>query len=249
METVAHGFVSGICNMLVHEGESRSSTIDRLLAAVLALVAGGVNSAGFLAFGFFSANMTGNVSMTSDNLSIGQTGLALAFLAIVVMFILGAFVAGLMIEIGKRNSVTNVYSWALLGEAALLMSPSILLATLTVPPDGVTIVAILSFAMGIQNAASTRISGSRVRTTHVSGVATDIGVGLAFLISGSRLTDRQQVISRLALHVTTLASFLIGGIAGVLGYQVFGSGVFCGFSLTLVAICVGHLLHSRMPAE
>ena len=105
--------------MLVHEGDSRTSKIDLLLAAVLAFVAGGVNSAGFLAFGYFSANMTGNVSMISDHMSVREFSAALAFLMIVVMFVLGAFSASLFIEIGKQRRLANIYALTLLSEAAL----------------------------------------------------------------------------------------------------------------------------------
>ncbi|MGI4764780.1 MAG: DUF1275 family protein, partial [Janthinobacterium lividum] len=52
--------------MLIREGQARSFPIDLRLACLLSLVAGGLNSAGFYAVGFFSANMTGNVSTMAD---------------------------------------------------------------------------------------------------------------------------------------------------------------------------------------
>lgn len=229
--------------MLVHEGDSRTSTIDLLLAAVLAFVAGGVNSAGFLAFGYFSANMTGNVSMVSDHLSISELRAALAFLMIVVMFVLGAFSASLLIEIGKQRRLANIYALTLLSESALLMAVGIYAAASGETANGITIAGLLSFTMGIQNAASTRISGSRVRTTHVSGIATDIGVGLALLIGGRASPERTQIIRRLTLHAATVAAFLIGGIAGVLGYKALGGVVFCAFPVVLLALCARYLRH------
>ncbi len=48
--------------MLIREGEDRSFAHDTRLACTLALIAGALNSAGFLVVGVFSANMTGNVS-------------------------------------------------------------------------------------------------------------------------------------------------------------------------------------------
>lgn len=227
--------------MLVHEGDSRTSKIDLLLAAVLAFVAGGVNSAGFLAFGYFSANMTGNVSMISDHMSVREFSAALAFLMIVVMFVLGAFSASLFIEIGKQRRLANIYALTLLSEAALLLAVGLYAGSAGPAANGITIAGLLSFTMGSQNAASTRISGSRVRTTHVSGIATDIGVGLALLIGGKAAPERPQIVRRLTLHAATVLFFLLGGVAGVLGYKAAGGSVFCAFSVILLALCARYI--------
>ena len=89
--------------MLIHENENRSDGADLLLACLLAFIAGGVNSVGFIAYGYFSANMTGNVSLVSETLSVWELRTAFAFSAIVLMFILGAFLASLFIQAGKRK--------------------------------------------------------------------------------------------------------------------------------------------------
>lgn len=94
--------------MLIHEGDSRTPRTDLVLASTLAFVAGGVNSAGFMAFHYFSANMTGNVSMASELLAIQRYDQAVTFLAIVMMFILGAFAASILIEFGRRRRHRNI---------------------------------------------------------------------------------------------------------------------------------------------
>lgn len=58
--------------MLIREGTDRTVAIDLKLAASLALIAGALNAAGFQAAGFFSANMTGNVSSLSDYLGLAN---------------------------------------------------------------------------------------------------------------------------------------------------------------------------------
>jgi hypothetical protein len=58
------------------------------------------------------------------------------------------------------------------------------------------------------------LSNTRVRTTHVSALATDIGFGLAVLASNA--PERPHAISRLRLHVSTIASFLTGGVLGLM---------------------------------
>ncbi|MCP8896166.1 DUF1275 domain-containing protein [Shinella daejeonensis] len=227
--------------MLIQEGAGRSIRIDLLLAAILSFVAGGVNGAGYFAFGYFSANMTGNVSLISDHISLGQLVVALVLLSIVGLFILGAFVATLFIRIGRDNHLGNIYALTLLAEAALLLLVGVV--DLSHPPvhKGVLIVGLLSFAMGIQNAASTRISESRVRTTHVSGIATDIGVGLATLWRCPDDTMRTATQQRLLLHVTTILAFLAGGIAAIVLYKSLAGGVFIAAALLIFLLGIRYL--------
>lgn len=68
---------------------------------------------GFLAYGYFSANMTGNVSFVSELLSDGQLRTAAAFLMIALMFVMGAFLASLFIQMGKRQRLKTVYALTL----------------------------------------------------------------------------------------------------------------------------------------
>lgn len=241
MCSFAHDSLVTQTKMLIQEGDKRTPATDLMLASILAFVAGGVNSAGFLAYNYFSANMTGNVSMASDLLAVSQLDLALGFLTIVAMFILGAFTASVLIEIGKRKRRSNIYALTLIVEAALLICVGLATALSTQPPNGVLVVGLLSLTMGIQNAASTRISGSRVRTTHVSGVATDLGVGLAMLLGDSSSTEKLAIVLRLKLHLATIVFFALGGVLGVLGYQHLGSLSFCVLAMPLIILSVRYL--------
>lgn len=233
--------------MLVHEGHHRSSRIDLWLAAILSFVAGAANSAGFYAFGYFSANMTGNVTQISDQISLGAFALASAFGAIVVLFICGAFVASLFIQFGKYLHWTNIYALTLLAEALVLLAIGCVDLFYLAAFKGLVIVGMLSFTMGIQNAASTRISGNRVRTTHVSGAATDIGVNLAFLWHAPNSEARRSLTEKLQLHLTTIAAFLVGGVAGVIGYTFMEGGLFLATSVLLFVLSARYL--NRKPGR
>ena len=213
--------------MLIHEGDQRSIDIDVKLAILLAGIAGALNAAGFQAAGFFSANMTGNVSTLSDQIGLGHLGASGIFIALILAFIGGAFCSGLLIEAGRRRRIIGIYAYSVLLEAALLMV--LAAADLALPQFPSGLVVGLSFIMGLQNAATTRISDARVRTTHVSGMATDIGLGLASLAFGNGA-------QRLRLHLATLAAFLLGGIAGVVIYLAIGGWLFCVTALLLILI-------------
>jgi uncharacterized membrane protein YoaK (UPF0700 family) len=225
--------------MLVHVGDDRSVRVDLHLAVSLAAIAGAINAAGFHAVGHFSANMTGNVSSLSDHAALGNWPVALFFLALIASFILGAFVSAILIEIGRRRRINGIFAFSIMTEAILLSGLAIADILLTAVHSGPILVVGLSFLMGLQNAATTRISNARVRTTHVSGMATDIGIELAVLVGGARDSDeRATVQSRFQLHALTLAAFLAGGILGVLVYLAVGSAMLLILAAILMAISV-----------
>jgi len=64
-------------------------------------------------------------------------------------------------------------------------------------------------ACGLQNAMATTFSGAVVRTTHLSGMFTDLGIGLGHLLRGLPLQMR-----RLTLSGLIISGFLGGGIVG-----------------------------------
>lgn len=212
--------------MLVREGEHRNDEMDRRLASLLAAVAGGLNAAAFYAVGFFSANMTGNVSALSDHFAFAQWSAGLFYFAIVLTFIGGSALSTLLINAGRRRRMHRVYAYIILAEGLLLGILGCADLWLLDAWRAAVMVLGLAFLMGLQNAVVTRISGARVRTTHVSGTATDIGIELAMAFDIMRgrepRTERGRNWNKLRLHVYTIMSFLIGGIVGVVAYRNFG---------------------------
>jgi uncharacterized membrane protein YoaK (UPF0700 family) len=209
--------------MLIRRGPARSHQLDRRLAFTLAGVAGSLNAAVFHAVGFFAANMTGNVSALSSLIAMGQWGHGLFYLAIVAVFIGGATVSSLAIDIGLRREVATIYARMVLAEAAMLVAIGLVGPVLHPDRRAVLLILGLSFLMGLQNAIVTHISEARVRTTHISGMATDVGIRLARLIALSHgkgtAEEQARTMARLRLHAGTIGSFLLGGILGVLLYR------------------------------
>ena len=226
--------------MLIHEGSARTNKFDSRLAVSLAAIAGALNAAVFDAAGFFSGNMTGNVSALSDRIASGRPMAALGFLAIIISFIFGATISSLLINAGRRKKIAGIYAYSIMLEAMLLALLGIIDITLSGLWRNAVIIVGLSFLMGLQNAVVTRISNARVRTTHVSGMATDIGIeigNLLDLIRGKAASDNEiNSRSNLRLHIQTVASFLTGGIFGVILYHVIGGALFVGAATILFFI-------------
>ncbi|UQY45641.1 DUF1275 domain-containing protein [Erwinia sp. PK3-005] len=238
--------------MLIRQDEARTFITDSWLAATLALVAGALNTAAFEAVGFFSANMTGNVSSFSERLARAELPVALFFLEIICLFILGSTFSTLLINHGRRHGIRSVYAINILLEALLLL----LLggAELYYPQiaGGILMILSLSFLMGLQNAVVTRISNARVRTTHVSGTATDIGIELAMLVDIVRRRESTEYspiyLQRLMLHGSTITAFLLGGVGGIWLYKIMENGFLLVVGVFLMLLALSYLNKARRQA-
>lgn len=231
--------------MLIAQGDARDSRLDRNLAFALAAVAGDLNAAAFHEVGFFSANMTGNVSALSSLLAMGQWRQGLGYLAIVLSFIVGSLLSTLAINSGLRRRIGTIYAHVILIEAALLAALGLARMALDRSVGVPMLIVGLAFLMGQQNAIVTHISNARVRTTHVSGMATDIGIGLARLLDILRgkadPAEHGEIMTRLTLHTGTVLSFLLGGIAGVLAWRIVGDLCFVIAGLVLAAVAASSM--------
>jgi uncharacterized membrane protein YoaK (UPF0700 family) len=234
--------------MLVREGDERSQTVDLWLACSLAAVAGALNAAAFYAVGFFSANMTGNVSTLSDHLALRQWTTAVFYFAILIAFVGGAACSATAIDVGRPRT-RRIYAYAIMVEA--LMLAGVGCADLGLVKDWRTPVVVLglAFAMGFQNAVGTRISGARVRTTHISGLATDIGIELAAAFDSLRRRrvekERPHDFASLRLQVCTVLSFLTGGVGGVVLYRAIGGYLMILAAIALFGIAASAIARSR----
>lgn len=200
------------------------------LGMALAFVAGALNAGGFLAVGHYTSHMTGIVSAAADNLVLGNIALASAGLLSLAFFVAGAATTALLISYAKRAGKRNIYSAPLLVEAFLLLVFGLVGSTLQLHElISVSLTAILlCYVMGLQNALITKISNAEIRTTHVTGLVTDIGIELGKLMYWNRHRhDRQNPLvlanrKRLAVHSSLVSSFFVGGLIGALGFKNVG---------------------------
>lgn len=205
----------------------RSTRANVRLGAVLAFVAGAANAGGFLAVGQYTSHMTGILSSVADHLVLGQLALALAGLAALAAFLLGAMTTAVMVNWGLRRQLRSAYGLPLLAESAALLVFGLfgaaihLFAPLFVPLT----VVLLCFIMGLQNAVITKISKAEIRTTHVTGLVTDLGIELGKLFYVNRHPEQAPVLAnrqRLRIQCLLIGCFFAGGLAGALGFKTLG---------------------------
>lgn len=232
--------------MLVQQGEERSYKADQGLAWWLAGVAGALNTAGLYAVGMFSANMTGNVSAFADRFGVGDLLAALPYLGLVLVFVSGATTSTLLINLGRRRRMGHIYALNIMAEACLLAALGFADYWLPTLARGATLAFGLSFVLGLQNAVVTRISNARVRTTHVTGMVTDIGIEIANLFEhrGAASAEASENRNKLRLHTQTVTSFIIGGIIGVVAYRRVGPALLLAASAILAVLAIRGLLRA-----
>jgi uncharacterized membrane protein YoaK (UPF0700 family) len=208
----------------------RTDEANRRLGLVLACIAGAANAGGFLAIGQYTSHMSGMVSSLADNLALGNTALVLSAGSSIAAFVAGAASSAILINWGRQRKAHSVYATPLVLEALLLLCFGMLGANLGRHRllDVPVTVALLCYVMGLQNAMITKISNAEIRTTHVTGLVTDLGIELGKAIYWNRGASPAEPgyvganPQRLALLASLLGIFLMGGLAGAVAFKQFG---------------------------
>lgn len=210
--------------------------------SALAFGAGFVNAVAFLACQRFVTHVTG--ILTHAGVDEGRWGLFAEYLAVLVCFIVGAASAVVVLD-GRRLRGLPSFPWIPLCTVAVLLAGCALAGHLGAFGDfgaevesrrDFVLLWILAFAMGLQNASVANATGALVRTTHMTGTATDLGVALAFLLLRDTSPDTRQAARRtLILRGAKVVAFIVGGMAAAL---VVPHLAYLSF-LIPAAICVG----------
>ena len=210
-------------------GQHRTAATNRLLGALLAFNAGAINAGGFLVVSLYTSHMTGFASMLADNLILGNMTLVLGALGTLLAFTTGAAVTAVLVNWARQRHVRSEYALPLLLEALLLLIFGLMGATLNrQTPFAVPLtVLVLSFTMGLQNALVSKISSSQIRTTHMTGIITDIGIELGKMFYWNRTKSPLESRVRanrikLRLFATLLTAFIVGGLVGATGFRYAG---------------------------
>lgn len=177
--------------------------------AMLAAIAGAVNSVGFLSYAHQAVtHLTGTTTLLSLAVSGGRVGDLIHLCGVILAFILGAAFSGFLIEhstlrLGRR------YGAALMVESALLICAAGMMES-----HGMVGSYFASAACGLQNAMASTYSGALLRTTHLTGMFTDLGAALGHYARGIHADWL-----RVRLCLTIIVSFAVGGVGGALLFE------------------------------
>ena len=216
---------------------------NRHLAQVLIFIAGAINAGGFFAVQQYTSHMSGIVSGIADDLVLGNLHIVLSGVGALLSFLLGAASSAILINIGRQHDLRSQYALPLLLEALLLIGFGLLGSSagehrwLFAPVT----VALLCFVMGLQNAMISKLSKAEIRTTHITGMVTDIGIELGKLFYLNLDRSQPLVVAdrpKLAMLAILVGLFLAGGVAGALGFKYIGFGSTLPLAAMLVVLTI-----------
>src|SRR5690606_10813765 len=139
-----------------------------------------------------------------------------AYLFYILFFLFGAFASSLIMEWVSRYKQQATYVIPISIEVFILfvISFSSFLLTKEPFPYSILLASALLFAMGLQNALVTRVSQSVVRTTHLTGLFTDLGIELSQMLFYKERSERMQLSKSIYLKLAIICCFFSGGIIG-----------------------------------
>ncbi|WP_433903674.1 YoaK family protein [Sphingobacterium puteale] len=227
--------------MFRHRDKGRNYIHNVQLAALLSIVAGVVNIVGVLSFKTLTTNVTGHFAFFSEELYLNHYLFALLSILYVISFLLGAFVANTAMELTSRGRAHFSYSVPISIEIMLLTFVSFF--NFPGANSSVWLSCTLLLAMGLQNALVTKISGSVVRTTHLTGLFTDLGIELSQVIFYKKTNERKRLRRGILLKIIIIGGFFFGGIIGAFIYGWLGrKTLLLPVTALLIALCYDRLL-------
>jgi len=211
--------------MLRHLGEKRSFSHNLRLAVLLCLNAGFINAAGFIAFAVLTTNVTGHAALLAVNLAKFDLRSARMVTLWLSLFLCGAFASSWYIgKVGRNRRMA--YTAPILLIILIIMFVALFGRNYNhTLPETEYFAGSLLFAMGMQNALVSMVSGSVVRTTHLTGMFTDLGIDLSAAVL-SRKTLNSILKRRILLRLVIICFFLVGGIIGGITFLHIGFRAF-----------------------
>ena len=229
-------------HLLTSVQRSRKTNIQ--LGAYMAFVAGAINAGGFLAIARYTSHMSGIISAIGDDLALHHYIPVLGGISLLISFLIGSATTAILVNWGHRRKIHSQFALPLFLEAILLLIFGLmgahldLYVSLTIPASAL----LLCFVMGLQNAIVTKVSHAEIRTTHMTGVITDMGIELGKLMywNKSKQANQGHYVqanwSKLKTHCLIFTMFLIGGIIGAISFKSLGYISVVPLSLSLATI-------------
>ncbi len=207
--------------MFRHQGKTRTLKHNLRIASLLSFVAGIVNVAGFLAIQRLTTNVTGHFAYFIDEVFKLDFWRGFIYFLYIFFFFLGSFVSNFLVELISRKNDSYVYIIPTIIESVILFSAAFF-GPFFIHKNPDLLAFCLLFAMGLQNSLVTTISNATVRTTHLTGLFTDLGIELSQLFFYRHKEQKDKLVSSIKLRLTIISFFFIGGIIGGVFYSNMG---------------------------
>lgn len=196
----------------------------------LAFQAGLINAGGFLAGERYVSHITGSITQFNVELALIHFNTAWVAIMVPISFFIGILYSGYMIDQKIQKNQKPLYHFVFFSIALFLLIVSVLGYLDMIGPFGqlgdsraeFILVSLLSFICGMQNATVTTASGAVVRTTHLTGLFTDLGIGMIRLLCldySEHTHKKQHEVLALKFRIGLIGFFGLGAYLGAYLFQ------------------------------
>lgn len=201
--------------MFRHQGKKRSSKHNLRLATILSFVAGIVNITGVLALQTLTTNVTGHFAFFAEEVIKHNYQTAIVYFVFTLFFLVGSFTSNFLAEFVSQKNQELSHVLPITLEIFILSIIGLLGVQSGLDSlEGKWMAFGLLFAMGIQNSLVTKISQSTVRTTHLTGLFTDLGIELSQLFFYKKPEERKTLTTSIYLRFSIITFFFLGCFIG-----------------------------------
>lgn len=233
--------------MLRKYSNSRSLSDNIKLGSLSAFSAGMVNIGSLLLFFSFSSNVTGHYAILAAEIVKGNYYQIAVVFSWIFVFFFGSFVSNMFVIHINQKSSYLAHAIPLILEIFCLLAVGVYgeyfyRETLV---ETEYLLALMLFAMGLQNGLTASISNFSVKTTHLTGTTTDLGV-LFSMFTKKEFRQNEALIGKAKLLLSITISYVIGAIIAGFTYVHLGFKMFYAVSLVLVIIIVYDMYKLRL---
>lgn len=223
--------------MLRKFSHTRSNTDNIKLGVLTAFTAGMVNVASWILLFSFTSNVTGTYAILAEEISKGSGFQVMVVCLWLVLFFFGSYLSNNIVINSKeiRNHISH--SIPLVLEFICLISVGVygvfyyqetLLET-------ELLIAAITFAMGLQNGLTASISNFAVKTTHLTGLTTDLAIHFS-LLTKRKNREKKEITDKFKLLYSILLSYMAGAVTAGFITLKFEFQVFFYVSFTIIII-------------
>lgn len=225
--------------MLSRYNEQRSISDNLKLGVLSAFAAGMTNVAALVLFFSFVSNVTGHFAILAEEIAKGHWYQVAVVFLWVFLFLAGSFISNFIVIHGDKR-------WRLLNHALPIGLEILCLIGVgyyghfhyqETLMETELMVAALLFAMGLQNGLTASISNFSVKTTHLTGLTTDLAIHLS-MVTKRYLRERPEVRQKIVLLSSIAGSYVAGGIVAGSITSMFQFKVFFFIAALLTGVLV-----------
>jgi uncharacterized membrane protein YoaK (UPF0700 family) len=223
--------------MLRQSKETRTLKQNLLLASSTAFVSGITNVAGMIAFLAFTSNITGHVATLAKHIVEQNWSEIVVFVVWLLMFFAGAFISNFIVRSMEHKSRYKAHSIPIVIEIFLLLFVAIYGHNFyrETETEREIVIGVIIFSMGLQNSLVSTISGGLIKSTHLTGLFTDLGGDVSeWLHPNVAKTD--TIRNKIYVRLTVLSFYFLGGIMGGYFFNLYDFAIFYFIPLILLTI-------------